>query len=400
MAIARNDACEVIVDKNACPPRWCAAVRVVALAFIVAMVVFARVVAQQRSGQAGHPIDMAIAHAMPAAFLVPGVVLLLRRRWHPVGWLLCLLAVSFASSFSSDWSKVSFGGAWLYWYLNSFGDWLGWPLWVALLVVFPDGLAGRTRRQQRVGQAVLAVVVSAVLARVLATGWRDELGTLISSPLAIAFVPRAISDAVHDAALVVLLVAFVGMVRRYRASHDVVRRQYRWVLSAIALVLVCLLVGMAGSLLAGSDSGPWWYPILFAFFGVPIAFMVAILRYRLYEIDRLVSRTVTYSVVVVVLAGIYVVMVGGLAQLLPSNTDVAVAASTLTAAAVFRPLQRRVRRAVDRRFNRTRFDMDRELERFARRLRDETDLQVVESDLCAVVDRTLQPATVSVWTPR
>jgi hypothetical protein len=373
------------------------AVNAAGLAVLLAVVVVVRLIAS-RGGARGDPMSFAYGFVAPAAYLVPGVVLLLRRRWHPVGWLLCLFAVSVASSFASDWGRVQFGGPWMLWYLDVFQGSPAWLPLVALLVVFPDGLAAQTPRQRRIGRAVLAVAVAAAVVDVFVTEVGADGGTLVPSPIGIAFVPRVVTDNITiSVEFVALLVAFVGMLLRYRSSHDVARRQYRWVLSAIVFLIISLLIGLVGSTFAGDDNGPWWVPILFAYLAVPVSFMVAIMRYRLYEIDRLVSRTVIYSVVVIVLVAVYVVAVGVMTQVLPLSSDVAVAAATLAAAAVFSPLRRRVRREVDRRFNRTRFDAEREVEAFVRRLRDRTELLEVESDLSAVVNRTLQPAAMTLW---
>lgn len=236
---------------------------------------------------------------------------------------------------------------------------------------------------------------------VVGVGLDDMNGALLLSPLPLAFVPTVVkTDITMSVETVALVVAFVGTVLRYRRSDTIEHRQYRWVPSSIVLLVAALFVGIVGSTLAGQAIGPWWTPIQVASLLVPIAFMVAILRYRLYEIDRLVSRTVTYATVVAVLAGLYLVVIGVLTQVLPVDSDVAVAASTLAVAGVFGPLHRRVRRAVDRHFNRTRFDAELEVERFALFLRDQTDLHVVEEQLGAVVNRTLQPTTVGVWTRR
>lgn len=385
------------------PPTWRTALRAIGLACIIGAVVAVRVLAFQREGPAPNPIDPLLANVTPIAYLVPGIVLLLRRQWHVVGWLLSLFAVGAAFSFGSAVidDVVRSGNPWTVWLIAVVGEGsLSWLPIVALLVVFPDGLGARTIRQRTVGRIVVTSAALAALAEVLAVRvGLDDMNGVLANPLPVAFVPRAVTETVTVSIVIVaLVVAFTGMVRRYRRSHATARRQYRWVLSSIVLVVVSLFIGIVGSELAGDVGGPWWYPIQVSFLLVPIAFMVAILRYRLYEIDRLVSRTVTYTVVVVVLAGIYLVTIGMLTQVLPSNSDVAVAASTLTIAALFRPLQQRVRRAVDRHFNRIRFDAERELERFARHLRDQTDLHVVEDQLSAVVTRTLQPTTVGMWT--
>lgn len=133
---------------------------------------------------------------------------------------------------------------------------------------------------------------------------------------------------------------------------------------------------------------------------MPIAIGVAVTRYRLFEIDRLISRTVTYAAVVVVLATVYVGGVLLLRSVFPGQSDLGVAVSTLTAAALFLPLRRRVQHHVDRRFNRSRYDAEWELERFAGRLRHELDLEGLTDDLLDVVAATVQPSSAGVWIRR
>ena len=124
---------------------------------------------------------------------------------------------------------------------------------------------------------------------------------------------------------------------------------------------------------------------------------VAILKYRLYDIDRILSRTVAYAIITGLLVGVYAGLVLLATQVLRFSSPVAVAASTLAAAALFTPLRRRVQRAVDRRFNRARYDADRDGHPFAARLQDAVDLDTVRADLATVVRAALQPAHVSVW---
>ena len=135
----------------------------------------------------------------------------------------------------------------------------------------------------------------------------------------------------------------------------------------------------------------------FATFALPVAMSVAILRYRLYEIDRIISRALAYAIVTGLLVGVYAGLVLLATQVLSFNTPVAVAASTLAAAALFNPLRRHVQRAVDRRFNRARYDADKTVAAFADRLKDAVDLDAVHDDLASLVHRTLEPAHVSVW---
>jgi hypothetical protein len=124
---------------------------------------------------------------------------------------------------------------------------------------------------------------------------------------------------------------------------------------------------------------------------------IGILKYRLYDIDRIISRTLAYAIVTGLLVGLYAGLVLLATRVLSFHTPVAVAASTLAAAALFNPLRRRVQRAVDRRFNRARYDADQTIAKFAARLKDAVDLDSVRDDLAAVVDHALEPAHVSVW---
>ena len=134
--------------------------------------------------------------------------------------------------------------------------------------------------------------------------------------------------------------------------------------------------------------------------GIPLACVVAVLKYRLYEIDRLISRTVSYAIVTGLLVGVYAGLVLLLSHRLPVHGSVAVAGSTLVVAAMFSPLRRRVQTVVDRRFNRSRYDADLMIAAFAARLQDATDLDTVRTDLAATVHQALEPAHLSLWSSR
>jgi hypothetical protein len=130
---------------------------------------------------------------------------------------------------------------------------------------------------------------------------------------------------------------------------------------------------------------------------LPLATGAAILRYRLYDLDRIISRTLAWTLLTLLLALAYAAVVLGLGRLLPQNSNLGVAAATLAVAALFQPLRRRVQRAVDRRFNRRRHDAARLIEAFGARLRDQVDLDAVGGELLAVVDQTMQPTRASLW---
>jgi peptidoglycan/LPS O-acetylase OafA/YrhL len=189
--------------------------------------------------------------------------------------------------------------------------------------------------------------------------------------------------------------AAVCVLLRFRSSRGVERQQMRWVAAGIAGAVALMLIGVP----SGLGLAPGWisslvYPALLL---PPVAVGVAVLRYRLYDLDRIVSRTLGYGLLTVLLGLGYAGVVLGLGRLLPDSSDLVVAAATLAAVAAFSPLHRRVQRVVDRRFNRRRYDAARTVEGFAARLRDQVDLDALHGELLAVVDQAMQPTRASLW---
>jgi hypothetical protein len=196
--------------------------------------------------------------------------------------------------------------------------------------------------------------------------------------------------------LVSLLVAAVSLVLRYRRTRGMERLQLRWLAVAGGLGAGLLLVTAAVAGLAGRDG------IVLAALGamvalLPLATGAAILRYRLYDLDRIISRTVAYGLLTVLLGLGYAAVALGLGRLVGRGSSLVVAAATLAVAALFQPLRRRVQAVVDRRFNRRRYDAARTVEGFATRLRDQVDLDALHGELLAVVDQTMQPTRASLW---
>lgn len=190
--------------------------------------------------------------------------------------------------------------------------------------------------------------------------------------------------------LVLLVSGVVHLVLRFRRSVGVERQQMRWF---VAAVLGCLVL-----LAAPLPPTPWLEPWAVGPTLIWLSVGIAILRYRLYDLDRIVSRTLAYAVVLALLVGVYAVGVLGVGALVPGErSDLVVAASTLAAAALFQPLTTRVRRVVDRRFNRARYDAAATLAAFGARLRDEVDLESVRTELASVVGAALLPSATVVW---
>jgi hypothetical protein len=207
----------------------------------------------------------------------------------------------------------------------------------------------------------------------------------------------AAAAAVSAAILLAGLVAAAGsLVVRYRRARGTERQQLRWLALAAAVAAVALLVAVAAAVMGGSLS------VVLVAAGVSVALLplatgAAILRYRLYDLDRIISRTLAWGLLTVLLGGGYALVVLGLGQLLGRDSSLVVAGATLAVAGVFQPARRRIQAAVDQRFNRRRHDAARIIEAFGARLRDQIDLDTLTAELLAVMDQTMEPTQASLW---
>jgi hypothetical protein len=196
------------------------------------------------------------------------------------------------------------------------------------------------------------------------------------------------------------LVSLAGQALSYRRSPQARRQQLTWLMagSAIAFSGIVPILTYTGITSAYSGSGSVELNIAVGgFVAIPLSIGVAILKYGLFDIGRIISRTLAYAIVTGLLVGVYAGIVLLATPVVSINEPVAVAASTLVAAALFNPLRRRVQRAVDRRFNRTRYDADQTVAAFAARLKDTVDLDSIRADLAGVVHQAVEPVHVSVW---
>ncbi len=345
-----------------------------------------------------------------------GAVLAVRRPGNAIGWILLALAWSFVlvnapvnatvpdllARTAGPWEE---GKAWL-------SGWSGsaiFSLFFLLTVVFPSGRIpargwGRVARSALAASGAL-VVLTAVAPTIAVTPTATDAS--ISVPNPIALLPAAAFWALTskvDLVLPLLAMMALGatsMVVRFRRAWGLERQQLRWMMAALALVPLAFLVGESLQLVTGGAAAQVaWVPALLALGLPPLAVGIAVLRYRLYEIDRIISRTIGWAVVSAVLAAVFgaviLAMQAALASVTTSNTF-AVAASTLVVAALFQPIRRRVQTRVDRRFNRARYDAERTVGAFASRLRDEVDLAQLRNEIIAAVNHTVQPAAVSLW---
>lgn len=335
-----------------------------------------------------------------ATYATVGVLLLVRRPENRVGWLVGAVgffpllggAADVYAERAADW-PLSDTALWFTgWYFIAATGTL--PL---LFLLFPDGRpAGRRWRWPVI---VAAAGLAALLVRYMA-GPADATDVAVVNPYQLAAVDPFIGtlSAVGTGGLLLGVVAGgASLLWRFRRARGVERQQVKWF--ATAVVLDLLLLALAAAV---SEVWPKAYWALNWSFVVMLvlpaaAIVVAVLRYRLYDIDRLVSRTVSYLALTAVIAVPYALVVTGASRVFASSNQLVVAIATLVAAAVFNPLRRGIQRRVDRRFNRNRYDADRTVEEFSRRLRAEVDLEAVRRDLVAVIDQTLQPAQAALW---
>jgi hypothetical protein len=354
------------------------------------------------SHQVGNTV-VALVIGVPCAGV--GLVVARRQPGNPLGWLFLVIAVClFLSTVGGDYAVVDYKLGY-HLPLGAAGLALD-PLWAAALalfvvvfLLFPDGsLPSRFWRclLYVVLLVALAVATSSALAahpvRVDATGGLSAVDN-----------PAGWFAVVEHSILLVLLpfsLAFIGrQALSWRRSSGERRQQLKWLASGAAVAIVSLVLAVAFSTSGTTTAVREWLDNL-AWFGLaalPVSMGVAILKHRLYEIDRIISRTLAYAVVTGVLVGVYAGLVLLATHVLAVTTPVSVAAATLAAAALFSPLRRRVQRIVDRRFNRARYDAEVMVAAFALRLKDAVELESVRDDLADVVQQALEPAHVWVW---
>jgi hypothetical protein len=338
-------------------------------------------------------------------FATVGLVLALRRPGNPIGWLYGAAGLAWAYTIPlAPWAEQLLSEhrplpflAQLQVALSEFG----WAPAIGLGVTLPALLLPNGHlRSGRWWLVVVTSVTGFVLAAVggaLSPGPIEELG--IDNPLGLAGPAGDVASVLTIVGVLLhwwsLPPAGVCVILRFRSSRGVERQQMRWVAAGAAGAVAGLLLGLPGGLGIAPDFIT--HLIFPALLCPPVAIGVAVLRYRLYDLDRVISRTVTYGLLTVLLGLGYAGVVLGLGRLLPEGSSLVVAAATLAAVAAFSPLRRRVQALVDRRFNRRRYDAARTVEGFAARLRDQVDLDALHGELLGVVDQTMQPTRASLW---
>jgi hypothetical protein len=344
--------------------------------------------------------------------VVVGLLIVLRQPGNRMGWLLLVggvfIELNFAASFYVELvyrqgSHLPFGAVAL----------VLQPSWAPAIVcfglsimLFPDGrlpypwLRWLLRPYLGFGAVWVAGAVAITVNAIVAGQVRvDATGNLVSldNPGGGTAWWGVVEIAFFALLIVVAIASLAGQAVRFRRSTGERRQQLKWLLYGTVAMAPGLILAVA----FGDDTGFLGVVSGFGFVVVaalPLSIGVAVLRYRLYDIDRLISRTLAYGVVTALLVGGYIGLVLLVTRVLPFSSTVGVAVSTLAAAAAFNPLRRRVQHLVDRRFNRARYDADLIVAAFAARLQDATRPDSAETDLCATVQRALEPAHLSLWT--
>jgi cytochrome b subunit of formate dehydrogenase len=336
-----------------------------------------------------------------------GAIVASRLPESPIGWLFCAIGLIFGvSHFSAEYAAYDLlapsrslpAGEVLAW-LTSWVWVFGLGLIVFLDLLFPNGRLPSARWRWFARFTAIALLPAAILGA-LSPGL--ILSSALQNPLGIEGLPN-VSRAIEAFMYVLVMLGASSMLARLRHAGRIERQQIKWFAYATA-------VAISGVILkntvypAVNVTWVWWVGLVLTTVGVvssPIAMGIAIFRYRLYQIDLIINRTLVYGSLTAVLAGVYL---GGVVllqytfrALIGEESQLAVVASTLIIAALFIPLRRRIQGFIDRRFYRRKYDARRTLESFSAKLRNQTDLEALSEDLVGVVGETMQPAHVSLW---
>jgi hypothetical protein len=367
-------------------------------------------------------VDLTLGNLLAGAsfliFPLVGVMIASRRPRNPIGWLCLTIGLLWMFSGALDYYDVysiaSPGSlpfpltvAWV-------NNWLWVPsvglMGTYVFLLFPDGRLP-SRRWRPLAWICGVVIASVGIGVAFGPGPLQDLGGIQNPFVVLRPWMMPAFWAILPLLPLCMLASALSLVMRYRHSGGVERQQIKWIAFSASVVAVVYLIAMIASLVFPADSwstvGPvWWlnlltYAALLSFVAIPIAVGIAVLKYRLYDIDVIINRALVYGSLTAMLVALYfggIVVLQRLFVLLTGQqSTLAVVASTLLIAALFTPLRRRIQSFIDRRFYRNKYDARKTLEAFSARLRDETDLQAVSDDLVGVVRETMQPAHASLW---
>jgi hypothetical protein len=345
------------------------------------------------------------------AFAAFGALIVWRHRAHSIGWLFVAVAFFFSlcHNLAQNYAVYTLvvdpgslpGGRAAFWLASTALDGIYVGAMLLLLLLFPDGRPLTTRWRPIVAAAILGTLLTLTRSGADFTG-EPPLHT-VHNPLAVSGSWATAVDVASAIGVVLTIVAFfagiASMVLRYRRSTGVERQQLKWVVAGV-LIWVAVFAVSEVLVVAGATA---FEGVAFALSIVlfPAVMGLAILRYRLYDIDLVIRRTLVYTCLVAILGAMYLAGITLLGSLSLSVTgqsgEVAVTATTLIVALAFQPLRRRIQHAIDRRFSRRTVDAETAMRAFSGRLREEVDLDALCGELLGVVEHTLQPRHASVW---
>jgi hypothetical protein len=350
----------------------------------------------------------AVLSVVIIAFSTVGALVASRRHENPIGWLFCGGALVWSlGELALEYGVYSLvtapgslpAGVWVAW----FGAWArgigGFFMVLFLLLLFPTGRLP-SRRWRVVAWAAMGYVALFTLVSWLSPVSQDFRLSSVRNPLGFDLqVVNLIAGVVYVSLPLLLLASGAAVIVRFRRSRGDERQQIKWFAYAVAVMVVLFTLGF----LLGLTQVVLVAPLVFAvpLTGLPVAAGIAILKFRLYDIDIIINRTIVYGSLTVMLVTLYfgtiVVLQRLFVALTGEKSTLAVVASTLIIAALFNTLRRRIQSFIDRRFYRSKYDARKTLEAFSSRLRDETNLEALRGDLVGVVNETMQPAHVSLW---
>jgi hypothetical protein len=342
------------------------------------------------------------------AFSTVGSLVASRRPENLIGWLFCFGAFVWGlGELTLEYGVYALvtapgslpAGVWAAW----FGAWArgmgGFFMVLFLLLLFPTGRLP-TRRWRVVAWAAVGYVVLFTLVSWLSPTSQDFRLSSIPNPLGVDLEVMSLLGGVLFLSLPLLLLASgAAVIVRFRRSRGDERQQIKWFAYAVAVMVVLFTLGQSLGLTQVVRVAPLVFAVPLA--GLPVAAGIAILKYRLYDIDLIINRTLVYGSLTAMLVAVYfggiIVLQRVFVALTGQQSTLAVVASTLLIAALFNPLRRRIQSFIDRRFYRKKYDARKTLEAFSSRLRDETNLEALSAELVGVVRETMQPERVSLW---
>jgi N-terminal 7TM region of histidine kinase len=376
--------------------RWI--IRIVAVASILVAILVAIVDASRGFPSGGfYPIYGAVS----IVFIVVGWLICERRSGNAVGPLLLTFGALFAWYLPADLVLHQSDPPPAADMIALFVSMLDAPMFIVIgltLVLFPDGRSPSPRWRWTLVAAVVGIAMT--VSGVLLAAEPFPSFPSYRSPFGIPDLPiGALSTVAYVVVVILLVAAIAALVVRWRRGDPMERTQLKWVAAATVVLFVSELVNIATYRPDAPNAITNAIGSL-AIALVPIAMGIAILRYRLYDIDRVISRSVGYATVTVILAVLFAglnLLLQAVLALFTAGQSVAVAASTLAVFALFQPIRRRVQHAVDQRFDRARYDGERIAAAFSGRLRYETDMETVTSDLARTADSAMAPAALGIW---